>query len=61
MAQTHDEPSQVAAELGDVLVDGPGGVAVALTPDAADETAHRLIEGAAHAQGQRLSGATRPT
>lgn len=56
MPDTHDIPSEVAAHNGDVLVDGPGGVAVSLTPDAAMPTGERLIEKAAHAHGQRVTG-----
>ncbi len=48
----HDEPSTVTAEYGQVLVDGPDGVAVSLTPDAAVETSDRLLEAAVEAQGQ---------
>lgn len=50
----HDIASDVAAHGGDVHVDGPDGVAFSLTPDAAAETSHRLLHGAAMAQGQRL-------
>ena len=50
----HDEPSKVSAEDGDVLMDGPNGVAVSLTPDAAIETSDRLMEGGLMAQGQRV-------
>ena len=53
--KVHDIPSEVSAEEGQVLVDGPGGVAVSLTPDAAEETSHRLLFGAAQAQGQRAA------
>lgn len=49
-----DEPSEVSAEQGEVVVDGPDGVAVSLTPDAAAETSDRLLDGAAQAAGQRL-------
>ncbi|MEJ7934620.1 hypothetical protein WG907_10160 [Sphingobium sp. AN558] len=49
----YDQASHVAAEEGQVLVDGPDGVAVALTPDAALETAERLTAQAAQAAGQR--------
>lgn len=48
----HDRPSQVTAESGEVLIDGPDGVATALTPDAAEETGRRLIEAASIARGQ---------
>ena len=54
MAETYDEASSVSAEGGDVVVDGPDGVAVTLTPNAAAETGGRLIDGAAQAQGQRI-------
>ncbi len=50
----HDEPSMVTAEDGVVLVEGPDGVAVSLTPDAAAETSDRLLRCAAQAQGQIL-------
>ncbi len=53
----HDEASKVTAEKGQVLVSGPDGVAVALTPDAAAETSDRLLDGAAEAQGQLLEEA----
>lgn len=32
-------PSEVLAENGEVLVDGPDGTAITMTPDAAEETA----------------------
>jgi hypothetical protein len=50
----HDTPADVAADEGQVLVDGPGGLAYAFTPEAADETAGRLLFGAAEAKGQQL-------
>ncbi len=53
----HDEASHVTAEHGEVLVDGPDGVAVSLTPDAAAETSDRLLHSAAEAQGQLLAEA----
>jgi hypothetical protein len=46
------EPSQVVAEDGQVIVDGPDGVAVTLTPDAAEETARRLLEAVDQARRQ---------
>lgn len=52
--RAYDEPSEVSAEEGEVLVDGPDGVAVTFTPDAATETSQRLLIGAAKAQGQKL-------
>jgi hypothetical protein len=52
--KVYGEPSEVAAQDGVVVVDGPDAVAVLLTPEAAEETGHRLLDGAAHAQGQRI-------
>jgi hypothetical protein len=48
----HDRPSIVTAEQGEVLIDGPDGLAAALTPDAAEETGHRLIHAATRARAQ---------
>ena len=45
--------SDVCSKDGQVLVDGPDSVDVALTPEAAEETADRLIEQAVNAAGQR--------
>jgi hypothetical protein len=53
--KTWDEPSEVAAEAGEVIVDGPDGVAVSLTPEAAVETSERLLEGGLAARGQQLA------
>lgn len=50
MAKLHDEPSAVEAFDGHVLVDGPGGVAITLTPEAAAKTGEQLLEHAAMAQ-----------
>ena len=55
--KAHDRPSEVVAEQGKVLVDGPDGVAVTLTPEAAAETSHRLLFGAAEARGQQIHAA----
>lgn len=58
----HDRPSSVVAEAGEVLVDGPNGVATALTPDAAEETGRRLIAAASVARqqlGERAQDAER--
>lgn len=60
MAETHDTPSTVSAEQGDVVVDGPDDVAVTLTPNAAMETGERLIQEGAHAHGQRITGEIKP-
>jgi hypothetical protein len=51
--QVYEAPSSVTAEEGDVLVKGPDAVDVALTPEAAEETSNRLLEGSMKARGQR--------
>lgn len=52
MTRVHETPSDVVSLDGHVLVDGPGGVALTLTPHAAVKTGERLIEHAGHAQRQ---------
>ena len=49
----YDEPSEVDAIDGSVVVKGPDAVDVRLTPDAAEETSDRLLESALKARGQR--------
>lgn len=46
------EPGEAVAEAGQVLLDGPDGVAVSLSPDAAEETGRRLIAAAEEARRQ---------
>jgi hypothetical protein len=58
-AKTYDTPSQVSAEEGEVVVDGPDGVAVSFTPEAAEETSERLLFGAGQARGQQLAAGKR--
>jgi sugar lactone lactonase YvrE len=48
----YDEASEVDAEDGTVVVNGPDAVDVRLTPDAAEETSERLNTGAMKARGQ---------
>ncbi len=48
----HGDPSDVSAEQGDVIVEGPNGVAVSLTPGAAEETARRMMQAASEARRQ---------
>jgi len=48
----HKQPSHVTAEEGEVNVDGPGGIAVSFTPDAAEETGRRLVDAASEARSQ---------
>jgi len=59
--KVYDEPSDVDAEDGAVVVDGPDGVAVLLTPEAAVETSNRLLDGALLAAGQRAEEARKET
>jgi hypothetical protein len=42
-----------SAEQGVVLLDGPNGVAVSMTPEAAEETARSLLTAAEEAANQR--------
>lgn len=46
------KPGVATAESGQVILDGPDGVAVAMTPDAARETGLRLIAAADAAERQ---------
>jgi hypothetical protein len=52
--RAHDQPSQVAVEEGIVIVEGPDGVAVTLTPEAAAETGRRLSAAANEALGGKI-------
>lgn len=47
------QPGVAIAESGSVLLDGPDGVAVAMTPEAAAETGRRLIDAARQAEQQK--------
>ena len=49
----YHQPSAVTANKGDVRVKGPDHVDVVLSPDAAEETSNRLLEGSMKARGQR--------
>lgn len=51
--KVYDEPSEVTVEDGAVEVRGPDDVDVDFTPDAAEETSNRLLEGSLKARGQR--------
>ncbi len=48
-----EEPGIANAEEGHVILDGPDGVAVTMTPDAATETANSLMAAAERARGQQ--------
>ena len=47
-------PLDVAAEEGEVLIEGPEGIALSMTPEAAEESSNRLYERTAEARGQRI-------
>lgn len=55
----YSDPSTVSARQGEVIVDGPDGVAVAMTPDAAAETSDRLLHASTQAMGQRVEAKRR--
>lgn len=46
------EPGRTTAIEGEVVLDGPDGVGVSMTPDAAEETGRRLQSTAAEARTQ---------
>ena len=50
----YDEPSEVMAGKDVVAVKGPDDVDVVMTPEAAEKTSDRLLEGALVARGKRL-------
>lgn len=52
--KTYEEPSQVTAQDGAVKLDGPDAVDVTMTPEAAEETAERMVDQAVMARGQRI-------
>lgn len=58
--EIHDEPSEITAEEGSVVVKGPGGLILRFTPDAAEETSNRMLERAMEARGQAYFSRRRP-
>ena len=51
-AKVHDVPTRVTAEEGEVMLDGPDGLAVSFTPEAASKSAQALAEAAGEAHRQ---------
>ena len=51
-AEPETEAGEANAEEGIVVLDGPDGVAVSMTPGPAEETGRRLIDAAAQARDQ---------
>lgn len=54
--KVESDPSKVGAEDGVVVMDGPDGVAVTLSAEAAEVTAERLLRSAQAASEQRGAG-----
>ena len=50
----YEEASEVSAKDGAVRLDGPDAGDVAMTPEAAEETAERMVDQAIMARGQRI-------
>jgi hypothetical protein len=48
----YEEGGKAFAEEGQVMLDGPDGVAVSMTPDAAEDTGRELLRAAAEARSQ---------
>ncbi len=56
----YDTPTTVTHVDGEVVLDGPDGIGLSMTPSAADESAKRLRRGAAEARrgvGKRKTAA----
>jgi hypothetical protein len=54
-----DEPTKVTAKEGEVILDGPDGVDVKLTPEAASETSDRLLFASGQAKAQQIASGKR--
>jgi hypothetical protein len=59
MPDRMNTPLNVAAEADDVFIDGPAGIVVHLSADAARETADKLSNGAAKALRHREAAANK--
>ncbi|MEC3911561.1 hypothetical protein U5A82_14130 [Sphingobium sp. CR2-8] len=51
----YEEAGKAVAEQGQVMLDGPDGIAISMTPEAAEGTAHALLRAASDAKAQRSS------
>lgn len=58
--QPHADPGVASAEAGLVFLDGPNGVALTLTAEAAAATGRSLIDAADAAQAQLSAGRDKP-
>ena len=56
----YDEASDITAKDGAVTIKGPDAVDVRLTPEAAEETSNRMLEGSMKARGQAYFSRRRP-
>jgi len=56
----YDTPTNVTQVDGEVVLDGPGGVGLSMTPGAAAESGKRLVKGAAQAQRARRKRLAKP-
>lgn len=51
-AYVYEEGGKACAEEGQVMMDGPDGIAVRMTPEAAEDTARELLRAASEARHQ---------
>lgn len=51
----HNVPTKATAERGEVMLDGPNGLALSLTPEAAAKSAAALAEAATEAVRQNAA------
>lgn len=56
--EAYDTPTNVTPVEGEVVLDGPDGIGLSMTPAAAEESGKRLVKGAAQA---KRGGRKRPT
>ncbi len=47
-----DQATKVTPQDGEVVLQGPDGIGLSMTPDAAEETGRRLLDGASKARDQ---------
>lgn len=50
--KAYDQPSDVTSVDGEVTMNGPDGLGLSMTPDAAHQTGERLRDAAAEARNQ---------
>ncbi|GFE76598.1 MULTISPECIES: hypothetical protein [Novosphingobium] len=56
--QPYDEPGIASVEDGHVLLDGPNGIAITLTPEAAIATGESLVRAGREASEHKSGGST---